>query len=113
MNDKLSPQDQQAGLLQAASVQVGLGQAVAARPAGTLDTFISSLQKHNSRLNELVLLQRDHCVKVTGNNPIEDVPPTEKPVEPVGTLAEFYAALEWYEELLKKLNNTTEAWLTL
>ncbi len=91
--------------------RAGVGQ-VQTEKQGELQNFLNRLQKQNARLNELVLMQRDAIVRITGTNPIDEPQPCDTP-EMVGVNAEINMALIAYEELLQKLSQLTDRWLAL
>ena len=101
----MGPQTPQPGRL-------GGAQAVRAEKEGELLGFLNRLQKYNARLNELILMQRDAAIRITGINPVDEPTPTDAP-EATGITAEINMALYNYEELLTKLNSLTDRWLAL
>ena len=104
-------QAQVGGLQRAAS-----GQAAQSRPIqqGKLAELVNQYEKNNARLNELVMIQRDNAVRLTGINPVDEPPPgNEKVPEITGIMAEFERAVYYQNELNTKLNALTDAWSAL
>ncbi len=89
-----------------------LSAATTPQTESVLSALLGKICRQNARLNELILIQRDCCVKVIGINPIEEPSPKEKE-DPQGLAFEITRALEYKEELLDKLNCVTDQWMTL
>lgn len=81
-------------------------------PETGLQNFLSRLQRQNSDLNEMIMLQRDSTLRITGANPIEEPPPMDAP-EAVGTMAEINLALGYNLELIGKLRALTNHWASI
>ncbi len=114
MNEGQAQHQDLSAQIAASRASPGLGRAgqVQAEKQGELATFLNRLQKQNARMNELILMQRDAIVRITGTNPIDEPQPCDSP-EMVGVNAEINMALIAYEELLGKINNLTDRWLQL
>jgi len=99
--------------VQAGLQRAGASQAAQSRPIqqGKLAELVSQFEKNNARLNELILIQRDSCVRLTGINPIDEPSPSnEKVPEITGIMAELERAVYYQNELNTKLNALTDSW---
>ena len=105
--------EQQAAQAGALGLQRAGGAAAQSRPVpqGKLAELVNSYEKNNARLNELILIQRDNVVRLTGINPVDEPPQTnEKVPEITGIMAELERAVYYQNELNTKLNALTDAW---
>lgn len=86
----------------------------ATRPAqvGRLAELVGQYEKNNARLNELIMIQRDNITRITGTNPIDEVPQKETP-EASGIIHDFDRAVCYQNELNSKLNALTDTLATL
>ncbi len=101
--------NQQAAAQQASALGALHGAATQPIPQGKLAEMVHQLERGNQRLNELILIQRDHCTRITGNNPVSE-PDAPDAVQQSGTLQDFERALLEQNELNSKLNALTDAW---
>lgn len=97
-----------------APIQAGAGRAnlTPTTPETGLQQFLSRIQRQNQDFNELVLLQRDHAVRITGINPVDEPTPSDAP-EATGIMAEISTALAFNNELVEKLRSLTNHWTTV
>lgn len=88
------------------------GAQTAVQPGGAIDQAVNRLKKCNARLSELVSIQRDQHCRLTGNNPLNQDPTTDKP-RAEGSFHDLVLEMEIFEMSLEYLNQLTDAWGTL
>ena len=103
------------GQLQKTVLAQSAGLGPASRPVqqGKLAELVNQYEKNNARLNELILIQRDNCTRITGTNPVDEPPEQENVPEVSGVTHDLERAVCYQSDLNNKLNVLTDAWANL